>query len=299
MAERSLILLQCRTCIDSVLTRSDGRLKEQDILFSVHLKATMMKVSDPIIFGAVVKAYYADVFDKYEMFFDEIGFDANNGMRTLRISSHPWIPSLQKEIQAAIKAVEAAQPLACPNNNVAVTNLHVPSDVIIDASMAAKLRYSGQMMCADGQYKDTKFTIPDRCYAGIYQEVIDFCKEHGAFDVTTMGSVSNVGLMAQKAQEYGSHDKTFQITKPGRMEVVDSAGNVLTSHDVEENDIWRMCQVKDAPIADWVGLAVRRARATGNPVVFWLNPKRASDVEMIKKVEVIFPITIQMGLRFT
>ena len=263
--------------------------KEQDVLFSVHLKATMMKVSDPIIFGAVVKAYYAAVFEQYGDVFEEIGFSPNNGMRTLEKKLESLDSALQKEIQAAIKAVEAAQPLACPNNNVSVTNLHVPSDVIIDASMAAKLRYSGQMMCADGEYKDTKFTIPDRCYAGIYQVVIDFCKEHGAFNVATMGSVSNVGLMAQKAQEYGSHDKTFQVSSDGRVDVVDRHGNVLTSHAVEQGDIWRMCQVKDAPIADWVGLAVRRARATGNPVVFWLNPQRASDVEMMRKVEQYLP----------
>jgi isocitrate dehydrogenase len=263
--------------------------KAQDILFSVHLKATMMKVSDPIIFGAVVKAYYAPVFEQYGTVFDEIGFDPNNGMRTLEQKLESLNPALKREIEAAIEAVEAAQPLACPNNNAHVTNLHVPSDVIIDASMAAKLRYSGQMMCADGRYKDTKFTIPDRCYAGIYQQVIDFCKENGTFDVTTMGSVSNVGLMAQKAQEYGSHDKTFQMTQDGQMQVVNSAGTVLTSHAVEKGDIWRMCQVKDAPIADWVGLAVRRARATGNPVVFWLNPERASDVEMMKKVEAYLP----------
>ena len=263
--------------------------KCQDTLFSVHLKATMMKVSDPIIFGAVVKAYYADVFDKYHDVFEKIGFDANNGMRTLDQKLESLEPSLRAEIEAAIDAVEHTQPLACPNTNVHVTNLDVPSDVIIDASMAAKLRYSGQMMCLDGQYKDTKFTIPDRCYAGIYQQVIDFCKENGAFDVTTMGSVSNVGLMAQKAQEYGSHDKTFQMTKAGRMEVVDSAGAVLTTHPVEIGDIWRMCQVKDGPIVDWVGLAVRRARATNTPVVFWLNPDRPSDVEMMKKVETYLP----------
>ena len=277
------------SALNAFLQEAIADSKKQDILFSVHLKATMMKVSDPIIFGAVVRAYYADVFDKYGAVFAEIGFDANNGMRTLEQKLASLDPSLKAEIEAAIDAVEQDQPLACPNNNVHVTNLHVPSDVIIDASMAAKLRYSGQMMCADGQYKDTKFTIPDRCYAGIYQQVIDFCKENGAFDVTTMGSVSNVGLMAKKAQEYGSHDKTFQMTKAGRMEVVDSTGNVLTSHNVEEGDIWRMCQVKDAPIADWVGLAVRRARATGTPVVFWLNPERSSDVEMMKKVEAYLP----------
>ena len=275
--------------LSNFLEQAIADSKEQNILFSVHLKATMMKVSDPIIFGAVVKAYYADVFEKYGTVFEQIGFDANNGMRTLDQKLESLPPSLKAEIEAAIDAVEHSQPLACPNTNVHVTNLDVPSDVIIDASMAAKLRYSGQMMCLDGQYKDTKFTIPDRCYAGIYQQVIDFCKEHGAFDVTTMGSVSNVGLMAQKAQEYGSHDKTFQMTKAGRMEVVDSSGTILTTHTVEQGDIWRLCQVKDGPIADWVGLAVRRARATNTPVVFWLNPERPSDVEMMKKVEAYLP----------
>ena len=263
--------------------------KKQDVLFSVHLKATMMKVSDPIIFGAVVEAYYATVFEKYADVFESLNINPNNGMRTVERKIEALSPELQASIHADIEAVYENQPLACPNADINVTNLHVPSDVIIDASMAAKLRYSGQMLCSDGAYKDTKFTIPDRSYAGIYQEVIDFCKEHGAFDITTMGSVSNVGLMAQKAQEYGSHDKTFQVESAGTVNVVDAHGNVLTSHTVEKGDIWRMCLVKDAPIADWVGLAVRRARATGNPVVFWLNPKRASDVEMMRKVEAYLP----------
>lgn len=263
--------------------------KEQDVLFSVHLKATMMKVSDPIIFGAVVEAYYATVFEKYADVFETLSINPNNGMRTVERKIEALSPELQAAIQADILSVYENQPLACPNSDINVTNLHVPSDVIIDASMAAKLRYSGQMLCSDGAYKDTKFTIPDRSYAGIYQEVINFCKEHGAFDVTTMGSVSNVGLMAQKAQEYGSHDKTFQVSASGTVNVVDAHGNVLTSHSVQKGDIWRMCQVKDAPIADWVGLAVRRARATGNPVVFWLNSERASDVEMMRKVEQYLP----------
>jgi isocitrate dehydrogenase len=270
--------------------------KVQDVLFSIHLKATMMKVSDPIIFGAVVEAYYATVFEKYADVFETLSINPNNGMRTVERKIEALSPELQAAIHTDIRAVYENQPLACPNADINVTNLHVPSDVIIDASMAAKLRYSGQMLCSDGAYKDTKFTIPDRSYAGIYQEVIDFCKEHGAFDVTTMGSVSNVGLMAQKAQEYGSHDKTFQVAASGTVNVVDAHGNVLTSHSVEKGDIWRMCQVKDAPIADWVGLAVRRASATGNPVVFWLNSERASDVEMMRKVEQYLPSHNTEGL---
>jgi len=275
--------------LKSFLVEQIADAKAQDVLFSVHLKATMMKVSDPIIFGAVVESYYADVFEKYGDVFASLNINPNNGMRTLENKLERLDDDLRAEIQSAIQAVEDSHPLACPNTDIKVTNLHVPSDVIIDASMAAKLRWSGQMMCPSGVHKDCKFTIPDRCYAGIYQVVIDFCKEHGAFDVTTMGSVSNVGLMAQKAQEYGSHDKTFQMQADGTVEVVDTHGNVLTSHTVEKGDIWRMCQVKDAPIADWVGLAVRRARATGNPVVFWLNPERASDVQMMRKVEQYLP----------
>ena len=277
------------SALKSFLKESISDAKEQDVLFSVHLKATMMKVSDPIIFGAVVEAYYATVFEKYADVFESLNINPNNGMRTVERKIEALSPELQASIHADIQAVYENQPLACPNVDINVTNLHVPSDVIIDASMAAKLRYSGQMLCSDGTYKDTKFTIPDRSYAGIYQEVIDFCKEHGAFDITTMGSVSNVGLMAQKAQEYGSHDKTFQVETAGAVNVVDAHGNVLTSHTVAKGDIWRMCLVKDAPIADWVGLAVRRARATGNPVVFWLNPERASDVEMMRKVEAYLP----------
>ncbi len=275
--------------LKSFLVEQIAEAKAQDVLFSVHLKATMMKVSDPIIFGAVVESYYADVFEKYGDVFASLNINPNNGMRTLENKLESLDADIRAEIQSAIQAVEDSYPLACPNTDIKVTNLHVPSDVIIDASMAAKLRWSGQMMCPSGVHKDCKFTIPDRCYAGIYQVVIDFCKEHGAFDVTTMGSVSNVGLMAQKAQEYGSHDKTFQMQADGTVEVVDTHGNVLTSHAVEKGDIWRMCQVKDAPIADWVGIAVRRARATGNPVVFWLNPERASDVQMMRKVEQYLP----------
>lgn len=277
------------SALKAFLKEAISDAKKQDVLFSVHLKATMMKVSDPIIFGAVVEAYYATVFEKYADVFESLNINPNNGMRTVENKIKALSPEVQASIHADIQAVYDNQPLACPNADINVTNLHVPSDVIIDASMAAKLRYSGQMLCSDGTYKDTKFTIPDRSYAGIYQEVIDFCKEHGAFDITTMGSVSNVGLMAQKAQEYGSHDKTFQVESAGTVNVVDSHGNVLTSHTVAKGDIWRMCLVKDAPIADWVGLAVRRARATEHPVVFWLNPKRASDVEMMRKVEAYLP----------
>ena len=263
--------------------------KEDDVLFSVHLKATMMKISDPIIFGAVVSTYYAELFAEFGAVLEEAGVNPNNGMGDLE----KRITSLDADTQAAIKAkiieIYANNPdLAQVDSDKGITNLHVSSDVIIDASMPAAIRTSGKMWGPDGKAKDTKFIIPDRCYAGIYQSVIEFCKENGAFDVSTMGSVSNVGLMAQKAEEYGSHDKTFQIATAGTVQVV-SGDQVLMSHNVEGGDIWRMCQVKDAPIKDWVGLAVRRAKATGVPAVFWLNPERAHDSELIKKVEAYLP----------
>lgn len=263
--------------------------KEDDVLFSVHLKATMMKISDPIIFGAVVSTYYAELFAEFGAVLEEAGVNPNNGMGDLE----KRITSLDADTQAAIKAkiieIYAKNPdLAQVDSDKGITNLHVSSDVIIDASMPAAIRTSGKMWGPDGKAKDTKFIIPDRCYAGIYQSVIEFCKENGAFDVSTMGSVSNVGLMAQKAEEYGSHDKTFQIATDGTVQVV-SGDQVLMSHNVEGGDIWRMCQVKDAPIKDWVGLAVRRAKATGVPAVFWLNPERAHDSELIKKVEAYLP----------
>lgn len=264
--------------------------KAQDVLLSLHMKATMMKVSDPVIFGHAVKVYYKDVFAKYGKLFEELGVDVNNGLGDVyaKIES---LPAAQKEeIEAAIQAVYQTQPeLAMVDSDRGITNLHVPSDIIVDASMPAMLRSSGQMWGPDGKQKDTKALIPDRCYAGIYQAVIDFCKEHGAFDPTTMGSVPNVGLMAQKAEEYGSHDKTFILDAAGTVRVVDTAGQVLLEQAVEEGDIFRMCQVKDAPIQDWVKLAVTRARATGVPAVFWLDENRAHDAELIKKVNAYLP----------
>ncbi|MFN1531704.1 NADP-dependent isocitrate dehydrogenase [Vibrio jasicida] len=271
--------------------------KQQDVLLSLHMKATMMKVSDPVIFGHAVKVYYKDVFAKYGKLFEELGVDVNNGLGDVytKIES---LPADQKaEIEAAILAVYETQPaLAMVDSDRGITNLHVPSDIIVDASMPAMLRASGQMWGPDGKQKDTKAMIPDRSYAGIYQAVIDFCKEHGAFDPTTMGSVPNVGLMAQKAEEYGSHDKTFILDAAGTVRVVDTSGAVLLEQTVEAGDIFRMCQVKDAPIQDWVKLAVTRARATGVPAVFWLDEARAHDAELIKKVNAYLPEHDTSGL---
>ena len=259
--------------------------KNKGVLFSLHMKATMMKVSDPIIFGAVVEVFYKDVFEKYATLFNELGVDAKNGLGDVyaKIAS---LPSEQKEeIEAAIQAVYANRPaLAMVNSDKGITNLHVPSDVIIDASMPAMIRTSGQMWNAEGNQQDTKAVIPDRSYSSVYQATIDFCKENGAFDPTTMGSVSNVGLMAQKAEEYGSHDKTFQMSEAGTVKVTDANGNVLIEQTVEAGDIFRMCQVKDAPIKDWVKLAVNRAKATNTPAVFWLDSNRSHDSELIRKV---------------
>ena len=260
--------------------------KKQGVLFSVHLKATMMKVSDPIMFGQIVAEFYKDALAKHADVLKEIGFNLNNGIGDLyaRIKALP--AEKQAEIEADIQAVYAERPaLAMVNSDKGITNLHVPSDVIVDASMPAMIRDSGKMWNTEGQLQDTKAIIPDRCYATIYQATIEDCKKHGAFDPTTMGSVPNVGLMAQKAEEYGSHDKTFQIKTPGVVRVTDSNGNVLMEQKVEEGDIWRMCQAKDAPIRDWVKLAVNRSRASNTPAVFWLDPKRAHDAQMIKKVE--------------
>ncbi len=256
--------------------------KEEGVLLSLHLKATMMKVSDPIMFGHAVTVYYEDVFKKHAAVFDEIGVDPNNGIGDVyaRIED---LPEDQRDvIRADIEAVYATRPpLAMVNSDKGITNLHVPSDIIIDASMPAALRSSGKMWGPDGELHDTKAMIPDRCYAGIYQEVFDFCREHGAFDVSTMGNVCNVGLMAQKAEEYGSHDKTFEISSAGTVRVVDESGVALLEHVVEEGDIWRMCQTKDLPIRDWVKLAVNRARATGSATIFWLDPNRAHDANLI------------------
>lgn len=261
------------------------KAKEEGILLSLHMKATMMKVSDPVIFGHAVKVFYKEVFDKYAATFAKLGVDANNGVGDVytKIVS---LPDAEKAaIEADIAAVYAYQPeLAMVDSDRGITNLHVPSDVIIDASMPAALRTSGRMWGPDGQLKDTKAMIPDRCYAGVYQSVIEFCKVNGAFDPTTMGSVPNVGLMAQKAEEYGSHDKTFILPEAGTVRVIDGAGTALIEHSVGEGDIWRMCQAKDAPIQDWVKLAVNRARATGTPAIFWLDANRAHDAELIKKV---------------
>jgi isocitrate dehydrogenase len=264
--------------------------RQQGVLLSLHLKATMMKVSDPIMFGHAVTVYYKDVFDKHAALFEQLGVDANNGLGDLyaKISSLP--DEQRKVIEADIQRVYENRPeLAMVNSDKGITNLHVPSDVIIDASMPAAIRSSGKMWGPDGKLHDTKAMIPDRCYAGIYQEVITFCKQHGAFDVTTMGSVSNVGLMAQKAEEYGSHDKTFEISANGSVRVVDAAGNTLMEHAVERGDIWRACQTKDIPIQDWVRLAVSRARATDQPAIFWLDKKRAHDANLIAKVEQYLP----------
>ncbi len=260
--------------------------KAQGVLFSVHLKATMMKVSDPIMFGVVVNEFYKDVLEKHAATLKEIGFNPNNGIGDLyaRMASLP--EAKQAEIKADIEAEYAKRPaLAMVNSDKGITNLHVPSDVIVDASMPAMIRDSGGMWNAEGKLQDTKAIIPDRCYAGVYQTVIEDCKKHGAFDPVTMGSVPNVGLMAQKAEEYGSHDKTFQIPVDGVVEVTDESGAVLLENPVEAGDIWRMCQAKDAPIRDWVKLAVSRARATGVPAVFWLDENRAHDMQVAEKVK--------------
>jgi isocitrate dehydrogenase len=256
--------------------------KSEGVLFSLHLKATMMKVSDPIMFGHCVRAYYSDVFAKHGATFDEIGVDANNGIGDVYAKIGELPEDKQAEIKADLDAVyEKRPPQAMVDSDKGITNLHVPSNVIIDASMPAAIRTSGQMWGPDGKLADAKMVIPDRCYAGIYQEVIQHCREHGAFDVTTMGNVCNVGLMAQKAEEYGSHDKTFEIAANGKVTVTDQAGNVVMQHDVEQGDIWRMCQTKDLPIRDWVRLAVMRARATGSPAIFWLDENRAHDRNLI------------------
>ncbi len=271
--------------------------KEQGVLLSLHLKATMMKVSDPIMFGKAVNVYYKDVFLKHQAFFDELGVNTKNGLGSVydKIAGLP--EAKRKEIEADIQAVYKTRPeLAMVNSDKGITNLHVPSDVIIDASMPAAIRASGKMWGTDGQLHDMKAMIPDRCYAGIYQETIDFCKKNGAFDVATMGNVSNVGLMAQKAEEYGSHDKTFEISSAGIVKVLDEKGNILMEHKVEEGDIWRMCQTKDLPIKDWVKLGVSRAKATGNPAIFWLDKNRAHDASIIAKVNAYLPDHDTSGL---
>ena len=260
--------------------------KESDVLLSLHMKATMMKVSDPIIFGHVLHLFFKDVFNKYKTELDQIGVNPNNGYENILSKLKKLEPKKHNEIQAEFEAAFKKGPdLAMVNSEKGITNLHVPSDIIIDASMPAMIRTSGKMYNAQGKLQDTKAIIPDSSYAGIYTATIDFCKAHGAFDPATMGTVPNVGLMAQKAEEYGSHDKTFEIPSDGVVEVIDENGEIQTSHKVEKGDIWRMCQVKDAPIQDWVKLAVTRARASQTPAIFWLDEKRAHDAELIKKVK--------------
>ncbi|MDB4648609.1 NADP-dependent isocitrate dehydrogenase [Crocinitomicaceae bacterium] len=264
--------------------------KSKGLLFSLHMKATMMKVSDPIIFGHAVRVFFKPVFDEYHETFERIGVDVNNGFGDLVSKLSLLTESERSEIEKAIIECYHQRPdLAMVNSDKGITNLHVPSDVIIDASMPAMIRTSGKMWNKEGKLQDTKAVIPDASYAGVYKATIDFCKKNGAFDPTTMGSVSNVGLMAQKAEEYGSHDKTFEIKENGKVQVIDQDGTLLIEHKVEAGDIWRMCQVKDLPIQDWIKLAVNRARATGVPAIFWLDENRAHDAELIKKVNTYLP----------
>ncbi len=287
--------LQAKEVIDaSVMSRKALRdffeeqmqdAKDNGVMLSLHLKATMMKVSDPVMFGHAVTVFYKDVFAKHAALFAELGVDEKNGLGDV-YAKIQGLPAAQKEqIEADIMATyDSRSAIAMVDSDKGITNLHVPNDVIVDASMPAAIRASGKMWGKDGKLHDTKAMIPDRCYAEIFQQTMLFCKEHGAFDVTTMGNVSNVGLMAQKAEEYGSHDKTFILEQAGTMRVVDSAGQILIEHQVEQGDIWRMCQTKDAPIQDWVKLAVNRARATGQPAIFWLDEKRGHDANIINIV---------------
>ena len=263
-----------------------AKAREQGLLFSLHMKATMMKVSDPIIFGHAVEVFFKDLLAKHAATIEELGVDFKNGFGDLIAKIQALPPEKKAEIEADVQAALARGPaVAMVNSDKGITNLHVPSDVIVDASMPAMIRSSGQMWDAQGKLQDTLAVIPDSSYARIYQTVVEFCKKHGAFDPRTMGTVPNVGLMAQKAEEYGSHDKTFEIPTKGTVRVVDSAGKVLLQHEVEEGDIWRACQTKDAPIRDWIKLAVNRARATKAPAIFWLDKNRSHDAELIKKVD--------------
>jgi isocitrate dehydrogenase len=260
--------------------------KRANVLFSLHVKATMMKVSHPIVFGHAVTVYFKDVFEKHAETFEKLGVNPNNGLSNVHAKIQELPYSLRSEIEEDIRRCYENRPeLAMVDSDKGISNLHVPSDVIVDASMPAMIRIGGKMWGTDGKLKDTKAVIPESTYATIYQEVINFCKHHDNFDPTTMGTVPNVGLMAQKAEEYGSHDKTFELEADGVVRVIDEAGNILMSHEVEKGDIWRMCQTKDLPIQDWVKLAVNRARASAIPAVFWLDPERAHDASMIKKVK--------------
>ncbi|WP_286776833.1 NADP-dependent isocitrate dehydrogenase, partial [Sphingobacterium sp. UBA2074] len=283
------------TALKAFVADAIAEAKAAGVLLSAHLKATMMKVSDPIIFGAVVETYFADVFAQYGDLFKELGINKNNGLGEVyaKIAGH----AKEAEVKAAIDAAIANGPaLAMVNSDKGITNFHVPSDVIIDASMPAMIRIGGKMWNKDGQEEDTIAMVPDRCYAGVYEVTIEDCKEHGALDPKTMGSVPNVGLMAQKAEEYGSHDKTFQAAGNGVIRVVDAEGNVFMEQKVETGDIFRMCQTKDAPIQDWVKLAVNRARLSETPAIFWLDENRAHDREIIKKVEKYLPNFDTTGL---
>jgi isocitrate dehydrogenase len=274
-----------KAALDAFLSREIADAKAQGVLFSVHLKATMMKVSDPIIFGHVVKQFFPEVFAQYGDALASVGADPNDGLASVLAALDKLPTDTREAIEKAIAATYDRGPaLAMVDSSKGITNLHVPSDIIIDASMPAAIRASGQMWNADDKQQDTKFVIPDSSYAPLYKETVDFCREHGAFDPATMGTTPNVGLMAQKAEEYGSHDKTFEIAAPGVVRVVDGDGNVLLTHEVEAGDIWRACQTKDAAIRNWVELAVTRARATGWPTVFWLDETRAHDAEVLEKV---------------
>ena len=288
--------LQAKEVIDSAVMSSSAlreffetqmqEAKANGVMLSLHLKATMMKVSDPVMFGHAVTVYFKNVFEKYAELFAELGVDATNGLGDVYAKIEDLPAAQKEEIEAAIMAVYATRPsLAMVDSDRGITNLHVPSDVIVDASMPAAIRASGKMWGTDGKLHDTKAMIPDRCYAEIFQETIQFCKENGAFDVTTMGNVSNVGLMAQKAEEYGSHNKTFIIQNAGTVRVINQTGDTVLEHTVEVGDIWRMCQTKDAPIQDWVKLAVKRAKNTGQPAVFWLDPQRGHDANLIEIVK--------------
>lgn len=287
-----------KNALTTFLKKQVADAKAKDVLFSLHMKATMMKVSDPIIFGHALRAYFSDVFEKHGRTLEAAGINPNNGLESM-LNKLRELPAEQgKAIEEDFRNAMATGPaLAMVNSDKGITNLHVPSDVIIDASMPAMIRNSGQMWNSDGNPQDTKAVIPDSSYAGIYTATIDFCKKHGAFDPVTMGTVPNVGLMAQKAEEYGSHDKTFEIKAAGTVKVIDQqTGDTLIAHTVAPGDIWRMCQVKDAPIQDWIKLAVSRARATNDPAVFWLDEHRAHDAEIIKKVKQYLPDHDTSGL---
>lgn len=286
-----------KNALVSYFEKQIAAAKKADVLFSVHMKATMMKVSDPIIFGHAVRAYYKEVYTKHADTFAELGISPNNGLGDVYNKIATLSQEKQEEIKADIQACYNRQPpLAMVDSDRGITNLHVPSDIIVDASMPAAIRSSGQMWGPDGKLKDTFAAIPDRSYAGVYQATIEDCKKHGAFDPSKMGSVSNVGLMAQKAEEYGSHDKTFEVSAKGIVQVIDAKGTVLLEQPVEAGDIYRSCQVKDAPIQDWVKLGVKRAKATGTPAVFWLDKNRAHDAQLIEKVNKYLPQHDTAGL---